>query len=105
MIVCKNCGHQNPDGLTFCESCKSFLEWTGERAEPTNPTSVLTLSLPASSLPVVPGGEATYEVKVRNSGTIVDEAILEVTGPAAAWTSVEPNRTVSNARAGTHRGR
>ena len=31
MIVCKKCGNQNPDGETFCTSCHSFLEWSGEK--------------------------------------------------------------------------
>ena len=31
MIVCKKCGNQNPDGETFCLSCHSFLEWSGEK--------------------------------------------------------------------------
>lgn len=32
MIVCRTCGHSNPDNAQFCEQCKSFLEFTGERA-------------------------------------------------------------------------
>jgi ribosomal protein L40E len=31
VIVCKKCGNQNPDGETFCASCHSFLEWSGEK--------------------------------------------------------------------------
>jgi ribosomal protein L40E len=31
LIVCKKCGNQNPDGETFCASCHSFLEWSGEK--------------------------------------------------------------------------
>lgn len=30
MIVCKNCGHHNADGESFCSSCGTYLEWTGE---------------------------------------------------------------------------
>ena len=30
MIVCKNCGHENPDSVAFCELCSAFLEWSGE---------------------------------------------------------------------------
>jgi ribosomal protein L40E len=31
VIVCKKCGNQNPDGETFCTSCRAFLEWSGEK--------------------------------------------------------------------------
>jgi ribosomal protein L40E len=38
VIVCKKCGNQNPDGETFCASCHSFLEWSGEKVvEPPAP--------------------------------------------------------------------
>jgi ribosomal protein L40E len=38
VIVCKKCGNQNPDGETFCLSCHSFLEWSGEKiVEPAPP--------------------------------------------------------------------
>jgi hypothetical protein len=29
VIICRECGHHNPAGEQFCESCGSFLEWTG----------------------------------------------------------------------------
>ncbi len=31
MIICKACSYKNPDSASFCESCGSFLEWTGEK--------------------------------------------------------------------------
>ncbi len=31
MIVCTKCGFQNEDSDTFCGSCASFLEWSGEK--------------------------------------------------------------------------
>ncbi len=38
MIVCKQCGHQNPDGAEFCEVDGVYLEWKGERvSEPAPP--------------------------------------------------------------------
>lgn len=39
---------------------------------------------------VDPGGEAGCEVRVRNTGAIVDEYTLEVLGDAAGWTLIEP---------------
>jgi hypothetical protein len=37
-----------------------------------------------------PGEEATREVKLRNTGQVVDQFSLRVLGDAAAWTTVEP---------------
>ena len=37
MIVCKACGHQNEDDVSFCGSCGAFLEWEGERVEEPKP--------------------------------------------------------------------
>jgi hypothetical protein len=31
VIVCTKCGFQNSDDTSFCGSCGSFLEWTGEK--------------------------------------------------------------------------
>ncbi|MGA8015622.1 MAG: zinc-ribbon domain-containing protein, partial [Candidatus Dormiibacterota bacterium] len=31
MIVCTKCGFHNADSDTFCGSCGSFLEWTGQK--------------------------------------------------------------------------
>ena len=37
MIVCKGCGFANADGERFCESCGSYLPWTGHEVEPGEP--------------------------------------------------------------------
>jgi hypothetical protein len=39
---------------------------------------------------VEPGGEAYYELTVRNSGTVVDAFTVEPLGETAPWTVVEP---------------
>lgn len=89
MIVCKGCGHQNEDDARFCRQCGSFLEWTGhKRAE--QQSSALTLELTPTDISIEPGAEASCEVRVRNSGTLADEFVIEVTGQAAEWTAVEP---------------
>ena len=49
-----------------------------------------TATLAAKTVKVTPGGEAVSEVKVRNSGSIVDQFTLEVLGDSAAWAIVEP---------------
>jgi hypothetical protein len=40
--------------------------------------------------PVQPGGEATTEVRLRNTGAIVDQFELDLVGEAASWAHVEP---------------
>ena len=27
MIICRNCGHENPEGPEFCTNCGAFLPW------------------------------------------------------------------------------
>jgi len=49
-----------------------------------------TATLASKSVTVTPGGEASCEVRVRNSGTVVDQFTLEVLGDASAWAIVEP---------------
>jgi len=43
-----------------------------------------------ASVPVVPGGNATCAVRVRNTGTVVDSFTISVLGEAAGWTTVAP---------------
>ncbi len=47
-------------------------------------------SLTPGSVPVVPGTEASAELRVRNTGSVVDELTFEIVGDAAAWSTVEP---------------
>jgi hypothetical protein len=49
-----------------------------------------TATLANKAVTVTPGGEAVSEVRVRNSGTVVDQFTLEVLGDASAWAIVEP---------------
>jgi hypothetical protein len=49
-----------------------------------------TATLASKAVSVTPGGEASCEVRVRNSGTVVDQFTLEVLGDASAWAIVEP---------------
>jgi hypothetical protein len=38
----------------------------------------------------MPGGSVTYELRVRNTGTVVDELTFEALGDGAGWIRVEP---------------
>ncbi|MBA2382974.1 MAG: hypothetical protein H0V73_12760, partial [Chloroflexi bacterium] len=42
------------------------------------------------TVPVTPGGQATALVRVRNSGTVVDQISIEILGDARGWALVEP---------------
>src|SRR2546425_1638998 len=48
-----------------------------------------TATLASKGVTVTPGGEAVTEVRIRNSGTVVDQFTLEVLGDASAWAMVE----------------
>ncbi|HMC08696.1 MAG TPA: hypothetical protein VKL22_05190 [Actinomycetota bacterium] len=47
-------------------------------------------SLNPTTMPVEPGSEAISEIRVRNTGKVVDQFLLGVVGDPAAWASVEP---------------
>jgi hypothetical protein len=49
-----------------------------------------TATLASKAITVTPGGEAVSEVRIRNSGTVVDQFTLEVLGDASAWAIVDP---------------
>ncbi len=48
------------------------------------------VSLKPSTLAIDPGAEGICEVRLRNTGTVVDRFTLEVLGDAAPWALVEP---------------
>jgi hypothetical protein len=50
----------------------------------------VSVTLSDEMLDVVPGEEAVCTVAVRNSGTVIDQISVDVVGPAAAWSVVEP---------------
>jgi hypothetical protein len=48
-------------------------------------------TLNTGSVSVQPGGEAECELRVRNTGRIVDQFTFEALGDAAPWTTFEPS--------------
>lgn len=107
-IVCRNCGRQNQDGAQFCANtdCGVFLDWDRDEATPPpvrggadlpRPKSeaqqaAAAASLSDSQLSVQPGETVQTTVTVHNAGSQVEEFVLHVIGPAAAWARVEPDR-------------
>jgi hypothetical protein len=57
-------------------------------------TMGVTATLLTKAASVQPGGETSCEIRIRNSGQIVDQFTLEVLGDASGWAVVEPT-TVS----------
>lgn len=50
----------------------------------------VSASLPTARVEVAPGGSATVELTVRNTGSVVDEMRIEVLGPASGWITPSP---------------
>jgi type II secretory pathway pseudopilin PulG len=50
----------------------------------------VSASLSSSRVEVAPGGTATVELTVRNTGSVVDEFRIEVLGEGAQWTAPSP---------------
>jgi hypothetical protein len=52
----------------------------------------VSATLQTTRLAVTPGSEASLELRVRNTGAVVDVLTVEVVGDAAAWSVVLPDR-------------
>ena len=50
----------------------------------------VSVALQTPSVEVEPGAAAVLEVKLRNTGSVVDEFALDVLGDSAGWATVEP---------------
>lgn len=103
-IVCRKCGHRNPEGTQFCTrpGCGEYLDWgtqvrtgavSGTAAVPVGmytQKSAASIRLSTSDLTVVPGAAVTATATVHNGGTQIEEFTVSVAGQAAAWATVDP---------------
>jgi hypothetical protein len=89
VIVCTNCGTDNPEGTQFCRKCGTYLDWSGVKVA-VQAGSAVTATLKSPDVTVDPGGQATCEVEISNDGRLVDEYRLQVSGLDPSWCSVEP---------------
>ena len=62
----------------------------GRSADRYTPRVGASVTLVTSSVAVEPGQSVTTTVRVRNTGTVVDEFALDVLGDAAPWAVVQP---------------
>lgn len=112
MILCKN-GHPNPDGATYCQVCKVYIdaaiapvvpepEPAPPEPPPQPPPAPPAPPAPAAARPnvflsqsvvtVAPGGAVTCEIRIENPGETPDAYRVELAGPAAALASLAPER-------------
>jgi hypothetical protein len=49
-------------------------------------------SIDSTSVTADPGAEASCSIRVRNTGMVVDQVLLDVLGDARPWTTVEPDQ-------------
>ena len=118
MSACAQCGTSNPPGAEFCRNpaCGAYLGW--DQTEPRLDSGSFPIAGPGrlpddrragprppvdppkygvrlqpvgepQSDPLQVGGERRIEVRVVNTGTLVDEFILSVAAPVR-WIRVEP---------------
>lgn len=94
MIICQNCGRENPDDPTFCIQCGKFLRWDdsirANTALEDESAAAVGVTLAPYDLRVPAGGEVEAELQVRNKGRMVDYFTVVVRGPTAAWVEVDP---------------
>ncbi len=111
MRVCATCGREVPEaGARFCGFCGAPMpdaptqpvetggvqhrrpdEVAAPVARPVSqPTDTIATRLDPATIATDPGGTATITLRVRNTGTVVDELRIVVEGPVAPWAEVEP---------------
>jgi uncharacterized membrane protein len=47
-------------------------------------------SLGNARLAVEPGGTASVEITIRNSGSVVDQFTIDILGASSAWAAADP---------------
>ena len=112
MRVCAACGREVPEPeARFCGFCGAPMPLGTSPGTPTaapdpiqarrpgeaapvprpvsRPSDSVSTSLSPASVAAEPGGIAMVSIRVRNTGTVVDELRITVEGPAAPWAEVE----------------
>jgi len=82
VIVCKKCGNQNPDGETFCTSCRAFLEWSGEKVVEAPPEPL--------PLPPTPEPQPDFVDRVKQAVGLDRPKTAETPPPTSAVASPLP---------------
>jgi hypothetical protein len=95
VIICPKCGHENPADPRFCANCGEYLPWDDSTREGTelqvDSGARVSVTLDAESLHVAGGEEVECEVRVRNTGKVVDQFTIVVLGGTAAFAEVDPD--------------
>lgn len=77
------------DDSTGSKSCPA--QTAGKAATYTAASVGASVTLDPRQVSVDPGGAATVQVKVQNTGDVVDEFVIDVLGEAGPWSTVVPN--------------
>lgn len=79
-----------PEGARWLPEGLSPAPLAGRAGEPTVVDMTAMTSVPTDHLRVRPGGEASAEITIHNTGRVVDSFQVEPLGALAPWTRVEP---------------
>ncbi|MQA85088.1 MAG: zinc-ribbon domain-containing protein [Streptosporangiales bacterium] len=77
--VCPDCGNENEDGRSFCQSCGTFLKWTGESGETAGPTAG-----PKPTKPTKPAPKVARSAKPSSSAKPAQTAAATPAAPPPA---------------------
>ncbi len=75
MIVCKVCGATNEQGATFCGTCGSFLEWSGEAVQPDGSTQPKAAADGPPPGPTGPTGASGSDATTGDTTSIVTPVV------------------------------
>ncbi|GAA0916528.1 zinc-ribbon domain-containing protein [Nonomuraea longicatena] len=105
-IICRKCGHDNPDGTRFCVECGEYLAWDRspepeesrqpqpEEPRPPEQHAELAAELSERTVTAAPGKRTATMLVVRNRGTRIERVGIELDGDASGYASVEPDELV-----------
>src|SRR5262245_28206432 len=82
--------HQDSTGSSGCPNVLPSGRSGGQGAGRRLGAMSATMTLAESQLAVEPGGSTTTELRLRNTGVVVDQFTVEVLGEVAAWATVQP---------------